>query len=228
MSVFSKILIHQNWQYLLQLTFGILPCLFLPMLYSILCSHLAYHFGDPTPKLNGRGQLSLRLQLDPVGYLLFLTTGIGWGKPLPIRRENFTSPNCTLLGVHLLAVGGCLLFGWGMLFLSTFWDLSEHTSLFSTGMLLFFLNAGVLSCSFSLFQVLPLPFFAMYQVIFPYFPAKAQSLLEKYQGHFTLALAIVLWTGYLQPFLLGYLSIFLKPLTYLSGVSYSLLVQSVL
>jgi Zn-dependent protease len=49
---------------------------------------VADHFGDPTPRINGRVTLNPLAHLDPIGSLLILTVGFGWGKPVPVNPYN--------------------------------------------------------------------------------------------------------------------------------------------
>ena len=44
-----------------------------------LTSHL---LGDPTPKKNGRLTLNPLKHFEPIGFMLFLFSGYGWGKPV--------------------------------------------------------------------------------------------------------------------------------------------------
>jgi len=44
---------------------------------------VANRFGDPTAKLEGRVSLNPLAHLDPIGTILFLIIGFGWGKPVP-------------------------------------------------------------------------------------------------------------------------------------------------
>lgn len=43
----------------------------------------ANRFGDPTAKMEGRVSLNPLSHLDPIGTILFLIIGFGWGKPVP-------------------------------------------------------------------------------------------------------------------------------------------------
>lgn len=60
-----------------------------------LCVHewahaiVATRLGDPTPHNYGRLTLDPRAHIDPIGALLFLTTGFGWAKPVPINPTYF-------------------------------------------------------------------------------------------------------------------------------------------
>ncbi|OGO28301.1 MAG: hypothetical protein A2W33_03245 [Chloroflexi bacterium RBG_16_52_11] len=45
----------------------------------------ATHFGDETPRINGRLTLNPLAHLDPIGSLLLLFAGFGWAKPVPVN-----------------------------------------------------------------------------------------------------------------------------------------------
>ena len=45
----------------------------------------ADHFGDTTPRANGRLTLNPLAHLDPIGTLLMVLVGFGWAKPVPIN-----------------------------------------------------------------------------------------------------------------------------------------------
>lgn len=45
--------------------------------------------GDDTPKRNGRLTLNPLKQIEPIGLLLFVFIGYGWGNPVEIHSGNF-------------------------------------------------------------------------------------------------------------------------------------------
>lgn len=51
----------------------------------------ADHFGDTTPKSQGRLTLNPVSHIDPFGFVLLLFAGVGWGRPVMINPNNFTS-----------------------------------------------------------------------------------------------------------------------------------------
>ncbi len=60
--------------------------------------------GDDTPKKMGRLSLNPLAHLDPVGSLMILFVGVGWGKPVQIKPENLRpGPK---LGMALVAIAG--------------------------------------------------------------------------------------------------------------------------
>ena len=65
----------------------------IPLLISITIHEwahgfVAYKFGDPTPKEQGRLSLNPFRHLDPIGTLMLFVVGIGWAKPVEINPNN--------------------------------------------------------------------------------------------------------------------------------------------
>lgn len=52
---------------------------------------MATKLGDTTPRMQGRLTLSPVAHIDPVGIVLLLFAHIGWGRPVEINPNNFTS-----------------------------------------------------------------------------------------------------------------------------------------
>lgn len=53
---------------------------------------VANELGDPTARLKGRLSLNPLAHLDPIGTLMLLFAGFGWGKPVPVDPYNFRNP----------------------------------------------------------------------------------------------------------------------------------------
>lgn len=67
---------------------------------------MADWLGDPTPKQAGRLSLNPFAHLEPIGVLMILTIGLGWGKPVMIKAENLKpGPK---IGMALVAAAGPL------------------------------------------------------------------------------------------------------------------------
>lgn len=65
---------------------------------------MAARLGDDTPLRMGRLSLNPLAHLDPLGSLMILFVGIGWGKPVPIDATKLR-PN-PKLGMALVAMAG--------------------------------------------------------------------------------------------------------------------------
>lgn len=77
------------------------PILFLLIALALIISISFHEFahafvtdklGDPTPRYLGRVTLDPRAHLDPIGTLLLLFIGYGWGKPVPFNPINLSNP----------------------------------------------------------------------------------------------------------------------------------------
>lgn len=66
----------------------------------------AHQLGDPTSKYQGRLTLNPLAHLDPVGSLMILFAGFGWGKPVPVNPAMLrTDPT---MGMALVSFAGPL------------------------------------------------------------------------------------------------------------------------
>lgn len=64
-------------------------------------AYVAYKFGDPTAKNQGRVTLNPLVHLDPIGTLLILIVGFGWARPVPVNRFHFKNPRLAGILVSL-------------------------------------------------------------------------------------------------------------------------------
>ncbi|MBI4673675.1 MAG: site-2 protease family protein [Chloroflexi bacterium] len=83
----------------------------------------ALKLGDDTPQKMGRVSLNPLHHLDPIGSLMMLFVGVGWGKPVQIDATKL-KPN-PKIGMALVAIAGplsnLLLATMGALLLRTHW-----------------------------------------------------------------------------------------------------------
>lgn len=66
-------------------------------------AYIADKLGDPTARILGRVTLNPKAHLDPIGTLLLLVAGFGWGKPVPFDPYNLENPKT---GGALIALAG--------------------------------------------------------------------------------------------------------------------------
>jgi len=71
-------------------------------------AYAAYKLGDRTPKQQGRVTLNPLKHLDPIGTVLILTAGFGWGKPVEINPRNFDHKVSMSKGEAIVSVAGPL------------------------------------------------------------------------------------------------------------------------
>ena len=52
-------------------------------------AYAADKLGDETPRQQGRLNLNPLSHIDPIGFILLIFAGFGWGKPVQINPRNF-------------------------------------------------------------------------------------------------------------------------------------------
>lgn len=62
--------------------------------------------GDDTPRRQGRLTLNPFAHLDPVGSLLLIFAGFGWGKPVEINPRNFNRDKSMTTSEAIVAIAG--------------------------------------------------------------------------------------------------------------------------
>lgn len=81
-----------------------LSIMLVPGLFAITChevSHgiIAWHYGDPTARMQGRLTLNPLKHIDIIGTLMIVFVGIGWAKPVPVVYENLRNPKRDMIWV---------------------------------------------------------------------------------------------------------------------------------
>jgi Zn-dependent protease len=66
---------------------------------------VAYKLGDPTPKYQGRVTLNPLSHIDPVGMILLVIAGFGWGRPVEYDLYSLRHPKRDVL---LISIAGPL------------------------------------------------------------------------------------------------------------------------
>lgn len=71
--------------------------------------YAAYKLGDNTAKNEGRLSLNPLDHLDPIGSLLLLFAGFGWGKPVHVNPRNYTRKISMEKGEAIVSSAGPLM-----------------------------------------------------------------------------------------------------------------------
>lgn len=192
-----KAMVLQDWRYLLAIILGIVPCIFILSLYGVATSHMAFRLGDPTPKLNGGFSFHPLIHVEPIGFLLFTTTGLGWNRCPAMIPNNFKHPWKDTLISHIVGLLSVFLSSMVFLFLTAIalHHLPVHPAPIHLYGTLFLLYCSVLSFSFVLFQWIPLPYFLGFRCILPFLSQSMNRTMEKYQNHLIILWIVSLWSG---------------------------------
>lgn len=72
-------------------------------------AYAADKLGDDTPRMQGRLNLNPVSHIDPVGFVLLMFAGFGWGKPVQINPRNFNRNVRLDKGEAIVSVAGPLM-----------------------------------------------------------------------------------------------------------------------
>lgn len=150
-------------------------------------AYVAYKFGDPTAKRQGRLTLSPLAHLDPFGTILIFIAGFGWARPVPVNRYFFKRPR--LAGV-LVSVAGPLS-NLVIAFLGTaIWYILISTNIIMAlpesmmyGLEDFFNIFVSLNVMLFIFNLLPFPPLDGYRIIEDLAPAHIRAKMTQYESY---------------------------------------------
>ena len=72
-------------------------------------AYAADRLGDDTPRMQGRLNLNPMSHLDPIGFMLLMFAGFGWGKPVQINPRNFNRNVRMDKGEAIVSIAGPLM-----------------------------------------------------------------------------------------------------------------------
>ncbi|MFS0593677.1 site-2 protease family protein [Cytobacillus horneckiae] len=155
---------------------------------------VAYKFGDPTAKNQGRLTLNPLKHLDPIGTILIFIAGFGWARPVPVNRFYFKKPR--LSGVCVSIAGPlsnlvlaiiALIFGYAMISLGLAGQLPSAIPQFLS--IFFWINLMLF-----VFNLLPLPPLDGYRIIADLVPVNLRAKMTQYEVYGSLIFIILVIT----------------------------------
>ena len=174
-----------------------IPSLVCITLHELSHGFVAYRLGDDTAKRAGRLTLNPLRHLDPMGLLMMVIFRFGWAKPVPVNMYRFRNPK---RGMALTALAGpvsnvlislVFLLLYGALFLPL------QDSAAGRYVLEMLQITAVLSLSFAVFNVLPIPPLDGSKVLFSVVSDEAYGKLMRYERFGSIALLVLVSTGIL-------------------------------
>lgn len=172
---------------------------------------VADKLGDDTPRLQGRLTLNPLGHLDPVGSVMLLFAGFGWGKPVQVNPRNYdrrfsmekADAIVSIAGPlmnFLLAIVLTLIYG----ALSKFGGMKIEYSQIGLIIMIMIRLAISINIGLGLFNLIPLPPLDGSKVIKPFLPNNAKNWIEDNEKIFEI-IFVALW-------ILGILSAIISPI----------------
>ena len=162
----------------------------------------AYKLGDNTAKMEGRLSLNPLDHLDPIGTLMLLFAGFGWGKPVRVNPSNYTRKISMEKGEAIVSLAGplmniilAILFTIIYFAIYKFAGVSFITS--TMGRVLMLLISATISINIGLgvFNLIPLPPLDGSKIIMPFLPYNAKQWFKNNEQIFYIIFVVIWITG---------------------------------
>lgn len=162
----------------------------------------AYKLGDNTAKMEGRLSLNPFDHLDPIGSLLLLFAGFGWGKPVHVNPSNYTRKMSMEKGEAIVSLAGPLMnFILAIIFTLIYFAIWKFAGLgfiySTTGSIIMLLISTTISINIGLgvFNLIPLPPLDGSKIIMPFLPYNAKQWFRNNEYIFYIVFVVIWVTG---------------------------------
>ncbi|MEH7390106.1 site-2 protease family protein [Bacillus sp. JJ1474] len=155
---------------------------------------VAYKFGDPTVKNQGRLTLNPIQHLDPIGTILIFIAGFGWARPVPVNRFFFKNPRLAGISVSIAGpISNLIMASLGFLIWYAMVGMGVATGLPS--FVPDFLNIFIhLNLVLFIFNLIPLPPLDGYRIVEDLMPKSIRPRLTQYEAYGSVIFLILVIT----------------------------------
>ncbi len=163
-------------------------------------SWIAYKLGDKSQKAQGRLTLNPFVHIDPVGALMIVLIGFGWGRPASVDSRKFKDPKKGLALVALFGPLSNLLVGWLFIFIETaIVKLAPNLLLLDIGqaIAIFLQICAEISIWLGVLNLLPIPLFDGFTILSAFLPPETEIKIAEKQGMISIIVIILLFAGIL-------------------------------
>ncbi len=159
---------------------------------------MAVKLGDDTPLRQGRLSLDPLKHLDPIGILMLMFCGIGWGRPVQIDSSNF-NPKYRRNGEALVSLAGPLM-NFILAFLLTLIDglifkfAGDAFFVATSGRVILTMiqSAIIMNIGLGVFNLIPLPPLDGSKIFIRFMPYNVRNWIYDHEMWFYMAF-LVLW-----------------------------------
>lgn len=153
---------------------------------------MAFLYGDPTAKNQGRLTLNPLAHLDLMGTIFLLIAGFGWGKPVHVNPNNFKNPKLDNLTVSLAGPMSNLLLA---TILGLFYRFIDFPAVVSQILVItIFFNLVLM-----IFNLIPIPPLDGSKILALFFPEETYLYFQ--QIGITLLFAVIIFSSFFFPIL---------------------------
>lgn len=183
----------------LMAVFSAAAALFCLTVHELSHGAVAYALGDPTAKSRGRLTLNPIRHIDPLGLILMITAHVGWAKPVPVDMRYFKHPKRGMALTALAGPASNFLLAWLFLLLTNLlFHVLPLSAAWQSYLILFFLNAALLSIGLGVFNLFPIPPLDGSKVLFSFLPDRIYYTILRYERYIMLLMLALVWFGVLS------------------------------
>ena len=164
--------------------------------------YAAYKLGDNTAKNQGRLSLNPLDHLDPIGTLMLLVAGFGWGKPVEVNPSNYTRKISMEKGEAIVSAAGPLMnFILAIIFTLIYCAIKKFVSpiflnsIVGSIILLLITYTIKINIGLGVFNLIPLPPLDGSKIIMPFLPYKAKEFFVNNEQIFYIVFVLLWITG---------------------------------
>ena len=162
---------------------------------------MAVRLGDDTPLRQGRLSIDPLKHLDPIGIMMLMFCGIGWGRPVQIDSSNF-NPKYRRNGEALVSLAGPVM-NFIIAFVLTLIDglilkfavASFLSTTLGKVILTMIQSAIIMNIGLGVFNLIPLPPLDGSKIIMPFLPYNAKQWFRNNEQIFYIIFVIIWITG---------------------------------
>ncbi|MCD8090654.1 MAG: site-2 protease family protein [Clostridiales bacterium] len=119
--------------------------------HGFLTALTSYLLGDNTPKINGMVSLNPKKHFEPIGFILFVIFGFGWGQPVRTSTYGYKNKKTGAVVTALVPIAAGFVYGLAVLKLQPVAYSLTGNSYIS----LFLYTLGYRAMAFALYNIIP-------------------------------------------------------------------------
>ena len=155
--------------------------------------------GDDTPRMEGRISLNPLAHIDPIGFIMLLFAGFGWGKPVNVNPRNYNRDISVEKADAIVSIAGpltnfILAIIFMVIYFAMYKTLGQNILTSNIMLILMRMITSIIAINIGLgiFNLIPLPPLDGSKVIKPFLPYNAKRWFEDNEKIFYMVF-IVLW-----------------------------------
>ena len=158
--------------------------------------------GDDTPRREGRISLNPLAHIDPIGFIMLLFAGFGWGKPVNVNPRNYNRDITVEKADAIVSIAGpamnmILAIGFTVIYfiIYKFWGTLVLTNKILGIIMQMIMYTISINIGLGIFNLIPLPPLDGSKVIKPFLPYNAKQWFEEREMIFYLVFVGLWITG---------------------------------